>query len=307
MSREGSIPLRRSGSVWIGVLLVAAAAVIWGTLGILYTFALRYGVDAGALAFWRASLAALVMVAGVGLTRPTLLRIRRRDVPFFVLFGVLSIGGLSIVYIQAVDRVGVATAAVLLYTAPAWVTVLAWRLYDEPLTPLKALALVLAFLGTALVAQAHDPSRLRVNAPGLLFGLASGFTYAMYTIFSRRSLRDYSTTTTVTYSLVFAGLVLIPLISPDDVRLVFHSPPVLWQLLAAIALGPTVASYILYTRGLEYIEAGVASIIAMLEPVSAAVLGYVILGQRLAPVQALGGTLILTAVGLLAVSQRQAT
>lgn len=286
------------------MLLVATAALIWGTLGIIFTFAMRYGVDAGALAFWRASLSAAIMVFGLGLTRPTLLRIRRQDVPFFVLFGLLSIGGLSVVYIQAVDRVGVATAAVLLYTAPAWVTVLAWRLYDEPLTRLKIAALILAFLGTALVAQAHDPTRLRVNAPGLLFGLASGFTYAMYTIFSRRSLRNYSTLTTVTYSLVFAGLVLVPLVSLDDLRLVIHGPPAIWSLLATLALGPTVGSYILYTRGLHYIEAGVASIIAMLEPASAAVLGYLILDQRLAPVQALGGALILAAVGLLAVSQR---
>ncbi len=296
--------MMRLGSVWIGVLLVAAAALIWGTLGILFTFILRYGMDASTLAFWRASLAATAMVTGLAVAQPKLLRIRRRDVPFFLLFGVLSIGGLSVVYIQAVDRVGVATAAVLLYTAPAWVTVLAWRLYGEPLTRLKIAALVLAFLGTVLVAQAHDLARLRVNATGLLFGLASGFTYAMYTIFSRRSLRNYSALTTVTYSLVFAGLVLAPLVSPGDVRLVIGGPPTLWGLLITLALGPTVGSYLLYTRGLQYIEASVASITAMLEPVSAAVLGYVILHQRLAPVQILGGALILTAVGLLAMSQR---
>lgn len=294
-----------SKPAWPGVLMVAGAAILWGSLGVIYTLAIRQGVDTSALAFWRASLAGIVMVGGLSLFRPRLLRIRRRDIPFFVAFGVLSIGALSVVYILAVDRIGVATAAVLFYTAPAWVTLLAWRLYGESLTPIKVIALLLAFGGTALVAEAHDPAKLRLNASGLFFGLASGFTYAMYTIFGRRALQSYRPLTTVTYSLAFGGLVLVPLISIQDVRFVAQGPPSLWAILAVMALGPTVVSYILYTHGLEYIEASVASIIATLEPVSAAVLGYLILDQRLTPTQTVGGVLILMAVILLAASRRR--
>ena len=297
--------MREGRPAWPGVLMVAGGAILWGTLGIIFTTAIRLGVNATALAFWRASLSALIMIVGLGALRPRLLRIRPRDVPFFLIFGMLSIGALSVVYIQAVDRVGVATAAVLLYTAPAWVTVLAWQLYDEPLTRTKVIALLLAFAGTALVAEAHNPANVRVNAAGLFFGLASGFTYAMYTILGRRALVNYSPLTTVTYGLVFAGLALTPLISLHQVRLVIEGPPLLWAALGALALGPTVTSFILYTHGLEYIEAGIASIIATLEPVSAAVLGYLILDQRLTPLQTAGGVLILAAVIILAASHRR--
>jgi len=290
---------------WPGVLMVAAGAILWGTLGIVYTAAIRQGVDTSALAFWRASLASIVMVVGLGVLRPRLLRIRLRDIPFFATFGVLSIAAVSVVYILAVDRVGVALAAVLLYTAPAWVTILAWQLYDEPLTRIKVVALLLAFAGTALAAEVYNPTSLRLNASGLFFGLASGFTYAMYTILGRRALVNYSPITTVTYSFVFAGLALVPLISMQDVRFVIDGPPALWATLAALALGPTVASFMLYTHGLEYIEAGAASIIATLEVVSAAVLGYLILDQRLSSVQTAGGLLIIVAVILLAASHRR--
>lgn len=297
--------MHESRPAWPGVLMVAAAGTLWGTLGIVYTLAIRQGVDTTALAFWRASLAGIVMFVGLGVLRPRLLHIRPRDVPFFALFGGLSLGALSVVYILAVDRLGVAMAAVLLYTAPAWVTILAWPLYDEPLTRTKVVALVLAFAGTALVAEAHNPAHLRLNASGLFFGLASGFTYAMYTILGRRALWNYSPMTTVAYGLVFASLALIPLISLQDVRFVIQGPPALWATLGALAVGPTVISLILYTHGLEYVEAGVASIIATLEPVSAAVLGYLILGQRLSPVQTAGGLLIIVAVILLAASHRR--
>lgn len=292
---------------WPGVLMVAGAGTLWGTLGIAYTLAIRQGVDTSALAFWRAALASIIMFVGLGVLRPRLLRIRPRDVPFFVLFGVLSLGALSVVYILAVDRLGVAMAAVLLYTAPAWVTMLAWQLYDEPLTRTKVIALLLAFVGTALVAEAHNPASLRLNASGLFFGLASGFTYAMYTILGRRALWSYSPMTTVTYGLIFASLALVPLVSLQDVRFVIEGPPTLWATLAALAVGPTVTSLILYTHGLEYVEAGAASIIATLEPVSAAVLGYLILDQRLTPVQTVGGVLIIGAVILLATSHRRQT
>ncbi|MFQ5858996.1 MAG: DMT family transporter [Anaerolineae bacterium] len=294
-----------SKPAWPGVVLVAAAGILWGTLGIVYTLAIRQGIDTSALAFWRASLAAIAMVGSLGVFRPRLLRIRLRDVPFFVAFGVLSIGAVSVVYILAVDRVGVATAAVLLYTAPAWVTILAWQLYDEPLTRIKVIALLLAFAGTALAAEAHNPVSLRLNASGLFFGLASGFTYAMYTILGRRALVNYSPITTVTYSFAFAALALVPLISVQDVRFVIDGPPALWATLAALALGPTVTSFMLYTHGLEYIEAGAASIIATLEVVSATVLGFLVLDQRLTPVQTAGGILILIAVTLLALSRRR--
>lgn len=297
--------MHESKPAWPGVLMVAAAGTLWGTLGIVYTLAIRQGVDTTALAFWRASLSGIVMFVGLGVLRPRLLRIRPRDVPFFVLFGVLSLAALSVVYILAVDRLGVAMAAVLLYTAPAWVTILAWPLYNEPLTRIKVIALLLAFAGTALVAEAYRPASLRLNASGLFFGLASGFTYAMYTILGRRALWNYSPMTTVTYGLVFAGLALVPLIRVQDVRFVIQGPVALWATLAALALGPTVASLILYTHGLEYIEAGVASTIATLEPVSAAVLGYLILDQRLSPVQTAGGLLIIAAVILLAASHRR--
>ncbi|MFQ5343177.1 MAG: DMT family transporter [Anaerolineae bacterium] len=290
---------------WLGVVLVAAGAILWGTLGIVYTAAIRQGVDTSALAFWRASLSSIVMVVGLGVLRPRLLRIRLRDVPFFAAFGVLSIAAVSVVYILAVDQVGVALAAVLLYTAPAWVTILAWQLYNEPLTRIKVMALLLAFAGTALAAEVYNPASLRLNASGLFFGLASGFTYALYTILGRRALVNYSPITTVTYSFAFAGLALIPLISMQDVRFVIDGPPALWATLAALALGPTVASFMLYTHGLEYIEAGVASIIATLEVVSAAVLGYLILGQRLSPAQTAGGVLIIVAVMMLAASHRR--
>lgn len=290
----------RAGASWQGYGMVAGAALLWGTLGIFFKHILGvYGLSSLDLAFWRAGLAFLFLLAGLGVTQPALLRLAWRDVPFFTVFGLISVAIFYAVYISAVDLTTVATGAVLLYTAPAWVTVLAWRLYGEPLTGRKLIALGLAFGGCGLVARAYDPGQLRLNALGVVFGLAAGLTYALYSIFGKHALRRYGPWTIVTYAMGFGAVFLLPTQSLASLRPVLIPSP-LWGWLTALALGPTVGAFGLYTLGLRRVPASVASIVATLEPVTAAVLSFVVLSERFAPLQALGGLLILTSVLILA-------
>jgi drug/metabolite transporter (DMT)-like permease len=287
--------------------MVAGAALLWGTLGIFFKHILgTYGLSPLDLAFWRAGLAFVFLLAGLGVTQPTLLRLRRRDLPFFALFGLISVAIFYAVYITAVDLTTVATGAVLLYTAPAWVTLLAWRLYGEARTGRKVVALVLAFAGCGLVARAYDPGQLRFNWIGILCGLAAGLTYALYSIFGKHALRRYGPWTIVTYTMGFGAAFLILTQSPASLRVVITASS-LWVWLVALALGPTVGAFGLYTLGLRRIPASVASIVATLEPVTAAVLSFILLGERFEPWQALGGSFILVSVALLAHGERRSS
>jgi len=289
-----------SGVGWQGHGMVAGAALLWGTLGIFFKHILRtYGLSPLDLAFWRAALAFVFLLFGLGVVQPSLLRLSWRDVPFFAAFGLISVAIFYAVYIAAVDLTTVATGAVLLYTAPAWVTLLAWRLYREPLSGRKLVALGLAFVGCGLVARAYDPGQLRFNGPGVLCGLAAGLTYALYSIFGKYALRRYGPWTIVTYAMGFGAAFLLLTQSPASLRPALTPSP-LWGWLAALALGPTVGSFGLYTLGLRQVPASAASIVATLEPMTAAVLSFILLSERFAPLQALGGLLILTSVLLLA-------
>jgi len=285
-----------------GLLLVAAGAALWGTLGIFFTVLLGYGLAPLTLAFLRALLTFLILLGGLGALRPTRLRLARRDIPYFLAFGAITVGLFYTVYILAVDLTSVATAAVLLYTAPVWVMLLAWRLYGEPLGARQLAALGLAFAGCALVAGAYDPALLRVNAVGLLAGLTAGLTYALYSIFSVPALRRYSSWTVVTWAVGFGALTLAPLVLVQGAAAFapILTPSAAWLWLLGLALGPTVGALALYTTGLKHVPAGVASVTATLEPVVATLLAVVALGERLAPPQIFGGALILAAVALLA-------
>ncbi len=283
-----------------GYALVAGAAVLWGTLGIFFKAIIGWGLTPLALAFFRAGLSFLFLTAALALTRPAALRIARRDLPFFAAFGIISIGIFYTVYATAVDLTTMATGAVLLYTAPAFVTLFAWRLYGEPLDRRKLAALAMTFAGSALVARAYDLGQLRLNAPGVLFGLAAGLTYALYSIFGKRALQTYQPVTVVTYALGFGALCLLPFQSARSLAPA-AAPSPLWLWLVVLALVPTVGSFSLYTAGLHHIQASIASIVAMLEPVTAAALSFLVLHERFTPTQALGGVLILAGVFLLSV------
>ncbi len=274
-------------------LKIALAAALWGTLGLFFRVLHdAYGLSSLSVAFFRAGIACVILFAALLLFRPAELRISRRSLPLFAAYGLLGIAAFYFLYVQAVVQTSVTTAVVLLYTAPAFVTLMAWYAWREPLSRRKLAALLVAFSGCAMVAQAYDPSQLRLNALGLILGLGAGFTYALYTIFTKSVLKQHSQSTALMYALLFGTLFLIPLQSPDGWGALTQSflP---WLLLLGLAIGPTLGSFSLYNAGLNVLPAGNASLVAMLEPVVASALAFLVLGEELAPIQILGGGMVI--------------
>lgn len=281
-----------------------AAAVVWGTIGIAGRAAFRAGVAPLEAAFYRAAISFVVVLAVTLLTSPASLRVRARDLWLFAAYGLVSIAIFFYAYLYAIERTSIATAAILLYTAPAFVAVLSALIFKERLTSGRAAAIGLAAAGCVLVVRGYDLAALRPNLPGVVAGLASGLTYAMYSIFGTTALRRYTTRATLTYALgfgaIFLGVVAVPAgaVSPA------HSVPT-WFVIAYLALGTTLLGQFLYLSGLRRISPGRASLIATLEPVVAACLGYVVLGEGLDLWQVLGGLLVLSAVVISGLAQTE--
>ncbi len=276
-----------------GYVLVALAACMWGTLGLFFRVLHdSFGFSALTLAFLRAGIAALLLAPAMVIARPSQLVVSRRSIALFLVYGLVGVAAFYFFYVQAVIATSVTTAVVLLYTAPAFVTLIAWRAWGEPLSPRKLTALAIAFSGCALVARAYDPTEFRFNGLGLLLGLGAGLTYALYTILSKVALRDHSNGTALTYALVFGTLFLVPLQTPDSLAPLFQNS-MAWLVLLGLAIGPTLGSLTLYNLGLRQVPASNASLIAMLEPVVASVLAFLFLGERLELLQSIGGVMVI--------------
>jgi DME family drug/metabolite transporter len=282
-----------------GELLVLAAAVLWGTMGIAVRRADAAGVGVFEASAWRAGIAFAGMLGITLLTDPRRLRVPGRDLAFFAAYGFVSIALFFLAYFTAIRMSSVATAAILLYTAPAWVAVIARLVLGENLGARKGVALGLAFCGCLLVVRAYDPAALRLNLPGVLAGLASGLTYGLYSIFGKLGLRRYDPQVVLTYALGFGTGFLVLLGLAAGVPLERFSPhhvmraagPVLY-----LGVVITLLPQWLYITGLRYVSAARASLVATVEPVVAALSGYAVLGEGMHLPQILGGALVLAAV-----------
>ncbi len=283
----------------LGYLLVITAALCWATLGVFYTVAVKaFGLSPLTVVTYRTLLAALMLGGVLAWRGGATLRVRREHVRLFVAYVLFGIVIFYIAYVYAILLTGVAVAAVLLYTAPAWVALIARLALGEPLTPRVGIALGLTWVGVILVAQAYNLEHVRLNFWGILAGLVSGLTYGLYSVFQKVAVRHYRPWAVQWHGLFWGGL-LIALLQPPEALLAPIRQPAVLPWLLGLALLPTLGGGLAYTVGVQWIPVSVASIVATLEPVAATVFGYVFLNERLEPPQWIGGMGILVAVWLL--------
>ena len=287
-----------------GYLMVLGAATCWATSGVLLKQILvNYAPTPLTLAFWRDFLTFIVLFSSLVLFRRDLLRVERRDWPPLIGMGVIGVGLFHVLWVYAVDLIGVAPAHVFNYTAPAFVVLFSRFLWHESITRRKLGALLLTFFGVALVARAYDVSQIRLNWVGILVGLGTGITWAAYAIFGKISLGRYSSWTLITYAF---GLSTLTLLLPQPLPALsfpWSKPAHIWFWLWLLALLPTVVGFSLYTWALKYLSASTAIITATVEPFIAAVLAFLVFGDVLSVLQTLGG--VLTVVGVVILSARE--
>jgi DME family drug/metabolite transporter len=283
-------------SPWVGTISVVLAASLFATSGTIIKHLIQgYHLQPLTVAAVRMTLAALVLWGAWGVVDRKLLRIQARDLPFFLLFGLLCVALFQACWAYAVSLISVGVATVLNYTSPAWAVLFAWPLLGERLNRRKGLALLLTAAGIALIVRIFDAQFLSLNLVGLLWGLGSGVTYGLYGIFSRLALGRYSFWTVITYTFAAGALFLLATQPIERIVSAFTQPgAALW--LVILALFPTVVGYALYTFGLRFMEATVAAILVTVEPVMATLWAVIFLGEWVTWLQVIGGALVIAGV-----------
>ena len=269
----------------LGAVLVVTAACLWGSLGLFGRLAFQRGVTPVELASIRAALA-FVFALPLLAFRPRALRVQRRDLPLFLAYGAVSVGLFYWIYLAAVDRLPLAIAAALLYTAPGFVVAIAWAMRWEPVRLHRLLPLAMVLAGAVLVTGAWRAlGTASIDAVGAALGLGSGLAYALYTAIGKRIRARYDALTTILWAYGIGAAVLAIAAPPWSV-MVEH--PEARLLILLMALGPTFLAALAFFIGLRHIDASAASMLATIEPVVAALLGLLWLGEALT-VEAVAG------------------
>ena len=303
----------------LGYALVWSAVVLWSLNAVIAKIVLdSAGLSSLRLAQVRATGAALLLMAAVALLRPSALRTNRRELGFLAVFGILGLAFVQLFYFVGIRRLDIGIALVIQYLAPVFVALWVRFYMHEPVRRRLWLAIALSLLGLSLVVELWSGGSA-LDGLGVLACLVTALAYAAYVLMAERSLaqgRDvYSL---LAWGFSFAALfwaVVQPWWSfPREIvdgsvsllgRFDDVAAPV-WLLLAYIVVLGTVVPFILLVSALHHVPATRVTIVAMLEPVLAAIVAWIWLDEELAAVQIVGGLIVLAGVVLAQTSRGEA-
>ncbi|TDC92936.1 EamA family transporter [Actinomadura sp. 7K507] len=271
------------------VALTALTPIVWGS---------TYAVTTELLPPGRPLLTALLRALPAGLALLAITRTLPRGawIGRAAILGALNIGAFFPLLFLAAYRLPGGVAAVLGAVGPLFALGFAAMLLSERPTSRKVLAGLAGMLGVSLVVLRADAA---LDTAGIIAGLAGAASMSAGTILTKRWGRPegVGALAFTGWQLTAGGLLLLPL-----ALLVEGAPPALDGHAIAgylyLGVAGTAVAYWIWFRGISRIPATSVAFLALLSPLSAAVIGWVVLGQALSPLQllgmaiALGGTLL---------------
>lgn len=277
---------------------IALAALFWGLSSGIGGLLMAEGWDALVVSFCRGTIGLLCFLVwlilcpfGSGLTSPWLW--------FWAMIAGIGVTGNFAFYFISISQGSIAVASTLMYCAPVFVYLVSFALKLERPTALKWTAIILVMLGILLLTQAYKIGASEITLTGIAAGLLAGLSYAIF-IFGFKYAAPHGSPQAI-LSIAFAVLVIILIWPSDGAQIAAALRTQDWPLFAGLgALGAGI-SFVLYIIGLKHTAPAVASIVAMIEPVTASLFGAIVLNQILAGPQVLGMVLILATVTVLSV------
>jgi len=284
---------------------VVAASVIYGFAGIFFMYIKN--MAAGPVVFYQLLFGFLALagyLAATGKLSGIRLRGKRKAL---MLLGAWH-AGVMLSYYIAVSFTNISMSVLLLYTAPFYVLLIAPVFLKEKLDGKSLAALIISLVGVVIVI---DPENLVFDQTGLesgylfgvLMGLFAGFFYACIIMTSRYLRDEYSGLEQLFISTGVTLVLLLPFVRQVSAASLIENLPVL------LFLGIMITSVgsILYFTGLVHVKAQNASIISLLEPVSAIFFAYLILKEPVSAETLLGCILILSSSFLVSLEDESKT
>jgi len=291
----------------LGYLYISTAAFLWGvsaTLGrAAFTGHLLFGkislitslkdINPLILSQSRATLSLAVLLPLLLVRRgSSALRVPAPDLLRFFLLGILGVAASNYLYYLAIQRTNVATAIILQYTAPVWVL-----LYT---------AVVLSVAGCALAVGLVGAGAFRMDAVGVTAAVLAAFSFAFYNVGGHTVLARYDRWKVLMWVLVATSTFWI-FVNPPWKILAAHYSRDQWAFMLAFSLLSVLGPFSCYFAGLQHLEPTRAIVASCLEPVFSIVITAIVLGELVRPMQTFGIVLVLIAIVLIQLPDRNAT
>ncbi len=283
-----------------GYLYAAGAAVLWGFSGVVTKYLLRRQLTPQELLVFRTTLSAIILFTWFGLRAPKLLRVERKHLLQLALLGAIGLAMNQGFYYLSLTMVSVGYSLLLQYLAPVHLMIYGLLSKTERMTGGKLAAVLMAIFGCILMVAGQEGGLARVSLLGTICALGSGVCFAFYSAFGKHLLKQYDSRTILSYVFFFSSILWLCIRPPwtIDWRAIDGR---LWLFFIYLAVVATILPFALYSASLRHLEASRTSLTSMLEPVVAAIVAWLWLGETLTTMQIGGGAAVLAGVLLLQV------
>jgi drug/metabolite transporter (DMT)-like permease len=267
-----------------GTAYTLLAASGFAAVSILTSLVTRTGLTLSTVLAWRYTLSAVVLVTWVGAhTYPR--RMRANEALRWMAVGGGGQALLVYLALSSLAYISAATLAFLFYTYPAWVAVVQTLRGAERLDARRGAALLLSFVGTALMVGTLTTRGSEWR--GFALALGAAMLYGAFIPAMQWMQKDWPVAVTSAYSKIGAAFCFLVL-SASDRSFQFALSPTAWSAIVALTLWSTVLPSVFFMMGLLRLGPVRTAIVSTVEPFLTAVLGAVVLGQPLTP-RTLGG------------------
>lgn len=254
-----------------GTFEIHVAVLLFGFSGLFGKF---LHCSPAIIVFGRTFIAALGILPLVRFSGNNALPAEKKTICLFFLQGIL-LAAHWCTFFHSIQISSVAVGLLTFSTFPLFVTFMEPFVFNEPLKLYNIGLSVFVFAGLVLVIPTFDFSQ--APAKGALWGIASGFSFALLALVNRKNVQTLPPLTVTFYQNFFAAVVMLPVIG-------FSTPPFpgINELILLIILGVlcTAVAHFMFIKALMHIKAHTAGIITSLEPVYGILLAFFLLGEH---------------------------
>ena len=269
---------------FVGIIAVVIAAVLWGTTGTAATFAPQVSPLGIASVTMGVGGLLLALVAARPIARHKTELFNNR---LLVLAAAVNVAIYPLAFYSSMKLSGVAVGNVIsIGLAPIAAALIEWTFDKQPLNRRWLISIAFGITGVVCLATAKPASSFENTATswhnnvGILLGLVAAFTYAMYSWIARRLIdRGIASRAAMGSMFGLGALLLMPVLFVTGAPLLASVNNFSVGLYMAVV--PMFIAYLLFGRGLTVVRASLATTITLLEPVVAALLAVMVVGEKL--------------------------
>lgn len=282
-------------------MLIALAAFFWGISGGIAGILLDSGWEPAVVSFYRGFVGLLFALVWLLFQRRHS-GLNSSQLWFWSVVAGLGVAGNFTFYFLSIEYGNVAVAATLMYCAPMFVYLVSFALKLERPTAAKWLSIAMVMVGVVLLTKLYAIGASELSLIGVGAGLLAGLSYALF-IFGFKYAAPHGSPSAILMIAftVLAITLLLPADIPQVIR-VINAPEL--PLFVALGILGAGLSFLLYVVGIKHAAPALASMVAMVEPVTATLFGVAVLNESLGVIQMVGMGIILITVTALSVSSR---